>query len=124
VTESPPPRRVRIVSPRTRATRAAAARPVRREIDEQTVLGDVYMRSLVRLQLRLAIGVCLIMAVLLGGLPLMLVLEPGLSDVEVRGIPLPWLLLGVVVYPVMVGAAWLYVRQAERNERDFADLVQ
>ena len=87
-------------------------------------LGDVYMRSLVRLQLRLAIGVCLIMAVLLGGLPLLLVLEPELSDVEVRGIPLPWLLLGVVVYPVLVGAAWLYVRQAERNERDFAELVQ
>ena len=88
------------------------------------MLGDVYMRSLVRLQLRLAVGVCLIMAVLLGGLPLMLVLEPELSDVDVRGIPLPWLLLGVVVYPVMIGAAWLYVRQAERNERDFADLVQ
>jgi len=124
VTEPQPPRRVRIVSPRTRATRAAVARPVRREIDEQTDLGEVYMRSLVRIQLRLAIGVCLIFAVLLGGLPLMLVLEPGLSEVKVRGIPLPWLLLGVVVYPVMIGAAWLYVRQAERNERDFADLVQ
>jgi hypothetical protein len=124
VTETPPPRRVRVVSPRTRATRAVVARPVRREIDEQTVLGDVYMRSLVRLQLRLAIGVCLILAVLLGGLPLIFVLEPELSDVDVWGIPLPWLLLGVVVYPVLVGAAWLYVRQAERNERDFSELVQ
>jgi hypothetical protein len=70
------------------------------------------------------IGVCLIFAVLLGGLPLILTLEPGLADVHVLGIPLPWLLLGVVVYPVLLGAAWLYVRQAERNERDFAELVQ
>lgn len=119
-----PPRRVRVVSPRSRAARAATARPVRREIDEQTLVGDVYMRSLVRLQLRLAIGVCLIFAVLLGGLPLMLTLEPELADVHVLGLPLPWLLLGVVVYPVLIAAAWLYVRQAERNERDFSELVQ
>ena len=119
-----PPRRVRVVSPRSRASRAADARPVRREIDEQTLVGDVYMRSLVRLQLRLAIGVCLIFAVLLGGLPLMLTLEPELADVHVLGLPLPWLLLGVVVYPVLIAAAWLYVRQAERNERDFSELVQ
>jgi hypothetical protein len=112
------------VSPRTRAARASASRPVRHEIDEQTILGEVYMRSLVRLQLRLAIGVCLIFAVLLGGLPLILTLEPQLSDVHVLGLPLPWLLLGVVVYPVLIAAAWLYVRQAERNERDFSELVQ
>ena len=95
MSEPTPPRRVRVVSPRTVA-RAAAHRPVRREIDEQTIVGEVYMRSLVRLQLQLAIGICLIFAVL----------------------------LGVVVYPVLVLTAWFYVRQAERNERDFAELVQ
>ena len=86
--------------------------------------GPRNMRSLVRLQLRLAIGVCLIFAVLLGGLPLMLTLEPELAEVHVLRVPLPWVLLGVVVYPVMIAAAWLYVRQAERNERDFSELVQ
>ena len=123
MSEPTPPRRVRVVSPRTSA-RAAAPRPVRREIDEQTIVGEVYMRSLVRLQLRLAIGVCLIFAVLLGGLPILFTLEPGLSETHLLGVPLPWLLLGVVVYPVLVVTAWFYVRQAERNERDFAELVQ
>ena len=123
MSEPTPPRRVRVVSPRTVA-RAAAHRPVRREIDEQTIVGDVYMRSLVRLQLRLALGVCLIFAVLLGGLPLVLALQPELAAMHVLGLPLPWLLLGVVVYPVLVLTAWFYVRQAERNERDFAELVQ
>ena len=42
---------------------------------------------------------------------------------RVLGVPLPWLLLGVVVYPFLVLLGWLYVRRAERNERDFADLV-
>ena len=111
------------MSPRT-AARAAAHRPVRREIDEQTIVGEVYMRSLVRLQLRLAVGICLIFAVLLGGLPILFTLEPGMSRTQWLGVPLPWLLLGVVVYPVLVVTAWFYVRQAERNERDFSELVQ
>jgi hypothetical protein len=121
---SPPPRRVRVVSPRSSAPRAAGHRPVRRDIDEQTIVGEVYMRSLVRLQLQLAIGICLIFAVLLGGLPLLLALEPELADEHLLGLPLPWLLLGVLVYPALVLAAWFYVRQAERNERDFSDWVE
>lgn len=123
MSEPTPPRRVRVVSPRTVA-RAATHRPVRREIDEQTILGEVYMRSLVRLQLRLAIGICLIFAVLLGGLPVLFTLEPALSDARLVGVPVPWLLLGFVVYPVLVLTGWFYVRQAERNERDFSELVQ
>jgi hypothetical protein len=123
VSEPVPPRRVRVVSPRTGAARAAH-RPVRREIDEQTIVGEVYTRSLVRLQLRLALGVCLIFAVLLGGLPLLFALQPRLTTVHAFGLPLPWLLLGVLVYPALVLAAWFFVRQAERNERDFSDLVQ
>ena len=120
----PTPRRVRVVSPRSRATRATTRRAVSHEIDEQTQIGEVYMSSLLRTQLRLAIGVCLLFAVLLGGLPLMLAVEPGLGDVHVAGVPLAWLLLGVLVHPAFIAAAWLYVRQAERNERDFADLVE
>ena len=33
------------------------------------------------------------------------------------------LLLGILVYPVLVLLGWRYVRSAERNERDFADLM-
>ncbi len=82
------------------------------------------MRSLIRLQLRLAVGVCLVFALLLGGLPLLLTVQPQLAGVEALGLPLPWLLLGVLIYPVLLAAAWFYVRQAERNEGDFADLLR
>ena len=43
---------------------------------------------------------------------------------HVLGLPLPWLLLGSSSTRCSLAAAWLYVRQAERNERDFAELVQ
>ena len=118
------PRRERIVSPRTRAARSAPARSVSREIGEQTIVGEVYMGSLIRVQLRLAIGILLIFTLLLGGLPLLLVAEPQLSDVQVLGLPLPWVLLGAVVHPVLVAGGLLYVRQAERNEHDFSEVVR
>lgn len=118
------PRRVRVVSPRAQATRAAARRAVRHDIDEQTDVGEVYMRSLVRAQLRLALAVCLAALGILGGLPLLFAWDGDLPRVHVLGVPLPWLLLGVLVYPLLVLGGWVYVRLAERNERDFAELVE
>jgi hypothetical protein len=115
---------VRIESPRRSAARAPSSRAVSEEIDEQTLVGEVYMGALLRTQLRLAIGVCVVFGVLLGGLPLLFALRPSLSDIAVAGVPLPWLLLGVLVHPVLVAGAWYYVRAAERNERDFVELVE
>jgi hypothetical protein len=43
--------------------------------------------------------------------------------VQLLGLPLPWWLLGVLVYPTLLVLGWAYVRRAERNERDFAELM-
>ncbi|MBA3524925.1 MAG: hypothetical protein H0T85_10330, partial [Geodermatophilaceae bacterium] len=48
---------------------------------------------------------------------------PGLAAVEVLGFRLPWLLLGILAYPFLYVVAWIYVRQAERNEQDLTDFV-
>jgi hypothetical protein len=114
-----PPTRVRVTGPERRRP------PARRtsDIDAGTRLGGVYMRSLLREQLRLAVGVLTIVAVTIGLLPLAFYLVPALSDVHLLGMPLGWLLLGVVVYPTLVLLGWGYVRRAERNEQDFAEIV-
>ncbi|WP_307833216.1 hypothetical protein [Pimelobacter simplex] len=93
------------------------------DVREQTALGDVYLRSLLRAQLGLAVRLLVLLAVTLGVLPLAFHLWPSLSDVRPLGLPLPWLLLGVLVHPFLLLLAWRYVRRAERNERVFADLV-
>jgi len=116
------PRRQVVTSPRTLAARRPRY-PITREIDEQTSLGEVYMRSLVRTQLRLGIFVCTLLGCVVGGLPLLFLLLPPLRTAEVLGIPLPWLLLGGLIYPMFVLVGVYYVRSAERNERDFSDLV-
>jgi hypothetical protein len=121
VTE-PTPRRVRVTSPRTSATRKRRTSAAS-EIDEQTGIGEIYMSSLLRSQLRLAAGVLVVLAVVVAGLPLLFLALPGLVHVDVLGMPLPWALLAFLVYPVLVALGWAYVRSAERNERDFTDVV-
>ncbi len=118
-----PPRRVRVTSPRTGATRTRVT-SVASEIDAQTRLGEVYVTSLIRSQLRLAVGVLLALALTLGALPLLFHLVPAIGRFEVLGVPAPWLLLTVVASTEIIALGWLYVRQAERNEENFSDLLE
>lgn len=116
---SEPPPRVRVTGP----DRRAWPRRPGGDIDEQTPLGGVYLRSLLREQLWLAARVLGTLGLTVGVLPLAFWLAPGLADVGVLGVPLPWLLLGVLVYPWLLWLGWRYVRAAERNERHFAELL-
>jgi hypothetical protein len=118
-----PPVRVRVTSPRSTAARPRRMSPSS-EIDAQTRVGELYMRSLMRTQLRLAATVLLLLALTVGGLPLLFAFVPAVTDAHLLGVPLPWALLGFAVYPCLVGLGWLYVRQAERNEAAFAELVE
>ena len=117
-----------VTSPRTSAVLRPPGRPALRALDEQDVVGELLVRSLVRAQLvlalRLAVATLGVYAVLLGGLPLLFALAPRLRSVQLLGLPLPWLLLGVLVYPGLAFGAWVFVRAAERNERDFVELVE
>ena len=91
---------------------------------EQTPLGDVFLRSLLKEQLALAIRVLVLIGLTLGLLPLVFHLWPDLGNLELAGLPVAWLVLGVVVYPFLLLVGWRYVRHVERNERDFATLVE
>ena len=63
-------------------------------------------------------------AATVGLLPVLFVLVPETRTTTVLGVPLPWLLLGLVVYPFLVLLGWGYVRRAEHNEQSFSDLVE
>lgn len=120
MTAEPPPR-VRVTGPPRQVTGRTRSRLG--DVHEQTPLGGVYLSSLLREQLGLAVRLLATVACTVVALPLLFRLVPGLSDVRLLGLPLAWLLLGGLVYPFLLLLGWRYVRQAERNERDFADLV-
>lgn len=117
------PVRVRVTSSRRDAATRRDFRPLTREIDEQTDLGEVYMAGLMSAQLRLALRVLAFGAVGLGGLPLLFLFVPDTRSLEIGSLPFPWLVLGVLVYPVALLVARYYVRQSERIEREFSQVV-
>jgi hypothetical protein len=93
------------------------------EIDAQSEVGEIYMRSLMRTQLRLALTVVGVLAVTVGALPMLFRLSPAVRRAHLLGVPLPWLILGLAVYPVLIALAMFYVGRAERNEEAFGDMV-
>lgn len=118
-----PQKRVRVTSPRKGTPRRGPVRPVTRDIDEQTRLGELYMATLIRAQWRLSVSVLAAATMMIGGLPLLFLFVPATRTLNVGPIPLPWLILGVLIYPAVWLAARYYVRQSEQIERDFTELV-
>jgi hypothetical protein len=118
-------RRVAVRNPRGRATKPTT--PGERalaELKEGTEVGEVLLRSLTRAQLMLAVRIFAVFGFFLLGLPALFATHPRLADYRILGLPLPWLVLGLAVYPLLVLLALLYVRQAERNERDFVEFIE
>ena len=116
----PPPTRVRVTGPPRR--RHHAQRPV--DLEAGSPLSEVYLDSLLAAQLRLAGRILLLLGLTVASLPLVFFVLPGLAERQLAGIPLPWLMLGLGVYPLLVLLGWRYVVRAERNERDFVDLTR
>jgi hypothetical protein len=118
------PERVRITHPRTTTARSLPTRPPAREIDELTELGEVYLASLLRTQRRTAFTACAVAIGALLGLAVAAAGFTGWSGLTVFGISLPWLLVGVLVYPVLLLIGLVAVRRSERDEQEFAALMQ
>ena len=101
------------------------ARPVSRDLDEQTELGDVYLDGLMRAQLRLSVAVLALTVVGLAALPVTLTLVPATRTLTVRRrCPSRGSCSAIAVYPAAWFLARWYTRQAERIEQDFADVVE
>ncbi len=59
----------------------------------------MFVRSLIRSQLRLGLVVAAGFLLILLAFPLMLGLVPGLADSTIVGLPFDWVLLGAGIYP-------------------------
>jgi hypothetical protein len=93
------------------------------DLVEQTEVGELYLQGLLRAQLRLALTVLGVFAAALLAVPVLVTLVPATGAVSLAGVPLVWVLLGVLVYPAMVALAAWYAHQAGRLETRFSDVV-
>ena len=110
-----PPRRVAVTSPQTRIALAGRhgppARAPRLAADELARAERIHRR-----QLRLAVSALVAGAAFLVGLPLLLELVPALDAVRLLDIPVSWLAVAVLPWPVLAGLAWWQLRRAEAAE--------
>jgi uncharacterized membrane protein (DUF485 family) len=125
----PPPERVRVTAPRTGAVAASARRSTacRRTAGAPGPSSDVqavYVRSLIRSQLRLALVCAAAFVLATTAFAIGVALLPGLGETSLVGVPVSWLLLGVGVYPLAITVAALYVRAATRNEARYRSLAE
>ena len=118
---SPP--RTRVVLGEAAARRRPADR-ARADLVEQTPVGEALVKGLMRAQLALALRLSLVVVTGLGALPLLFAVAPRVGEIKVLGVNLPWLLLGVLAFPFLVGVGWAYVRWAERNEQVFIAVIR
>ena len=110
-----PPRRVAVTSPQTRIALAGRHGPPVRA--PRLSAGELERAEEVRRrQLRRAVTALLACAAFLVGLPLLLDLVPALDDVRLFDIPVSWLAVAVLPWPVLTGLAWWQLRRAEDAE--------
>lgn len=86
--------------------------------------GEALLRSLMRAQLGVTLGVLLPAAAVVATYPLLSVLLPGLGRVAVGPLPLSVVILGFGIYPPLVVLAFAYVRRARRLEERFVGLLR
>ncbi len=122
--QDPPtkPRRKRVVLADSRAPVTVLRTVV--ELEEQTSYGEELVSQFMRAQLRRAFQIWVLVVGLLAAVPAAFFLVPGLADVDLAGVRLPWLVIGVLPFPLLFGAGYWYNRVAERQERDFVAMVE
>ena len=115
-------KRVRVTAPLSSAARAPHAPSLSREVAEQSELGSVVLRSLLRSQLRLA---AVVAGAFLAAVGALWVVSEFAGDLPwLPGIPLVWLLIGALPYPAVVLAGIAYYRAATRNEERYAEFLE
>lgn len=122
--EDPPtkPRRKRVVLADSRAPVTVLRTVV--ELEEQTSYGEELVRQFIRVQLRAALFFWGLVVLVFVSIPALFFFFPQFGDVTVAGVQLPWLVLGVLPFPLLFGVGYWYNHVAERQERDFIAIIE
>lgn len=94
------------------------------ELEEQTSYGEELVRQLIGTQFRTGLRLWGTAVAVLASLPALFYFVTPLNEYTLAGVHLPWLLLGILPYPLLFSIGYWYNVRAERNERAFVDMVE
>lgn len=111
-----PSRRVKITSPQTRVALNRRHRPHPHPLPLPAPADVDQARWLFHTQRRLAVRTVALLAVVLFGVSGLIAAFPALDRHTLLGMPVSWLMLAVLTYPVLLVLALAHVWAAERTE--------
>ncbi|MBM7368033.1 hypothetical protein [Gordonia hydrophobica] len=114
------PQRERVVLSQRRGARMVRTRV---EVAEQTDIGEHLVRGLVRAQFGLSLRLGLAVISIFLAIPLIGATMHPFAEATLFGLPLNWVILGLVPTPLLYLTGRLYIRLTEQAERDFVRLV-
>ncbi|MGW5050809.1 hypothetical protein [Actinokineospora sp. NPDC004072] len=94
------------------------------ELEEQTSWAEEVVSEFIRTKIRSACLLAGLAVGVLGVLPALFFLVPDLAQVSVAGMALPWLLLGILPFPLLFGIGCWYNVLAEEHEKAFVGMVE
>ncbi|MBV9466458.1 MAG: hypothetical protein JO206_01200 [Solirubrobacterales bacterium] len=98
-------------------------RTPRDELAEETAHGELYLSRLRRAQLELSLLGLVAFGGLVGSLPLLFAVIPGLAHIHLLGIPLAALLVAGPAFPLFAVIGFVYERRANALDESFRDLI-
>ena len=112
-----PTRRVAVMSPQTRLAHARRRQRGRWRLPRLEAADAERALRNYRLQRRRAVAALVVLFVILAGLPVVFAVWPALDEARIAGIPVSWLVLAVLPYPLLIGLGHWHLRRAERAEK-------
>ncbi|MFJ2618996.1 hypothetical protein [Glutamicibacter sp. NPDC087344] len=109
------PQRVRVQAPQDASLSFATSQ-------EEHTAQEFYIQQLIRSQLRLACSVAAGLLTMLVGISALLALWPTVYEFALWHIPLPWWILGIGIYPLIIVAGLLFNGAAARNEKRYRSI--
>ena len=84
---------------------------------------DEYLRMLMRRQFALSAALAGVLVAALAAVPVMGLLLPETMGAPVMGFSLSWLILGFLIFPILIGLAYSFVRLSNAFEDEAIGMV-
>jgi uncharacterized membrane protein (DUF485 family) len=84
---------------------------------------EEYLSMLMRRQFGLAVGIASVFVVLVASIPLLNRFLPDTMNAPFMGFTVTWLLLGLAIFPTLIGLAYLFVHRSNDFEDEAIGMV-
>jgi hypothetical protein len=84
---------------------------------------DDFLRMLMRRQFKLSAGIASVFILIIAAVPLMNRFLPDVMNAGFMGFTFTWLFLGFLIFPILIGLAFVFVRKSNAFEDEAIGMV-